>query len=105
MQFSCTSTPIFAQKPAKIIIFPAYLTHKPRKTLILCTPTPSSLAYCAEIGLRCDITPQLGLFAAYQISGSSARPKRTPQDEWDTDTYTSPRQYYNTIRAGLTYTF
>ena len=103
MQFSCTSTPIFAKKPAKIIIFPAYLTHKPRKTLILCTPTPSSLAYCAEIGLRCDITPQLGLFAAYQISGSSARPKRVLQDEWETNA--SPRQYYNTIRAGLTYTF
>ncbi len=64
-----------------------------------------AFAYCAEIGLRCNITPSLALFAAYQISGSSARPKRTPQDEWDTDTYTSPRQYYNTIRLGLSYTF
>ena len=64
-----------------------------------------AFAYCAEIGLRCNITPSLALFAAYQISGSSARPKRTPQEEWDTDTYTSPRQYYNTIRAGLSYTF
>lgn len=63
-----------------------------------------AFAYSAEIGLRCNITPHLALFAAYQISGSSARPKRAPQYKGE-ESYSSPCQYYNTIRAGISCTF
>ncbi len=64
-----------------------------------------AFTYSAEIGLRYNITPHIGLFAAYQFSGSSAHPKRAPQEEWDDASYSSPRQYHNTVRCGLSCTF
>ena len=63
-----------------------------------------AFAYSAEIGVRFSISPRTEVFVAYQISGSSARPQRLPQVEGD-DTYSSPHQYYNTVRCGLSYTF
>ncbi len=62
-------------------------------------------AYSAEIGLRYNVTPHIGIFAAYQISGSSARPKYSVTDEYGEYSCTSPHQYYNSVRCGLSYTF
>lgn len=59
------------------------------------------VAYSAEIGLTCDLCENTYLLVAYQLSGSSAKPKlgETPA------TNTARKQYYQSIRAGIGFKF
>lgn len=56
------------------------------------------LAYSAEIGLTYDLCEDTYLLVAYQLSGSSAKPKL---DFGDDITSTARKQYYQTVRVGV----
>ena len=65
-------------------------------------------AYSAEIGLRYDVTENVGIFAAYQFSGNTAALKRHTYNHGTSSTnqdYPTRAQVYNGLRAGLSYAF
>lgn len=65
-------------------------------------------AYSAEIGLRYDVTENIGIFAAYQFSGNTADVKRLPYNRNPKNPMIDNQtrmQVYNGVRAGLSYAF
>ncbi len=66
------------------------------------------LAYSAEIGLRYDVTENVGVFAAYQFSGNTADVKRPTYNRNPNNPMIDNQtraQVYNGVRAGLSYAF
>lgn len=58
-------------------------------------------AYSAEVGVTFDLCENTYLLVAYQLSGSSAKPKINYAPEVEGATVTARKQYYQTVRVGV----